>query len=321
MKKHITLIILVTLLVMCGRVFAQDNKTEEAPADSTMTAEELSEFSREQVEYDSGSKRDPFGSLVPKQAEEGQKIKGLLNFEKAKLSGVVNADDDKYALVIDADGFGHVLREGYMVYGGYVTAITDDSVHLHIVKYGRAMSIVLSFETSKSTIIGSEEEGNVVKKPGINITYDQSFQQQKSIVLEDIVIPSLGMKTLEERWFGTSVSLPETDDTKEEAANNVQSFSLFDPPHDSWIKTPYELNWTNYTGNDINYILIVDDDSEFNPPHIVLEQVRESSYLIVDDMQLPANKQLFWKVVAVDGEGVKHESRQQLMTFKVEGNK
>ena len=321
MKNHITHILLALFIVMCGGAFAQDKKAEPAAADSTMSTEELSKFSRDKVDYDSGNKRDPFGSLVPKQAEEGQKIKGLLDYEKAVLSGVVNADDDKYALVVDGDGFGHVLREGYMVYGGYVTAITDDSVHLHIVKYGRAMSIVLRFETAKSTITGTEEDGNVVKKPGINITYDQSFQQRKSIRLEDITVPSIGMKMLEEKWFGSSAALPVADDRLDDASDTGRSFSLFDPPNDSWIKTPYELNWTNYTGHDIKYILIIDDDSEFSPPHIVLEQVKDSSYLIVDDMQLPANKQLFWKVVAVDGEGVEQPCRQQQMTFKIEGNK
>ena len=170
MKILLVLIIMVFPAVSNHDACAQQKAASPAPSDSVETADDLASFSRTQPVYDPEGKRDPFGSLVPKEEEEGKKIKGLLNYEKAQLKGIVKTESDTYALVMDADNFGHVLREGYMVYGGYVTAITEDSVYLHIVKYGRALSIILRLETSKSTIVTEEAGEIVVKKPGINVT-------------------------------------------------------------------------------------------------------------------------------------------------------
>ncbi|MCD6307882.1 MAG: hypothetical protein J7M24_02665, partial [Candidatus Latescibacteria bacterium] len=139
-------------LIPAGVVHAQpkDAKARKAQADTVRTEENPLDYSKPVHTYNAGGKRDPFETLVPgddnMKAEE--KIKGLFNYERATLKGVVSSSLDSYALVADADGFGYVLREGYRVFGGYVTKITDDSVHLHIVKYGRSMSIIMRLESS-----------------------------------------------------------------------------------------------------------------------------------------------------------------------------
>ena len=209
-----------------------------------------------------------------------------------------------------------------MVYGGYVTAVTDDKVSLHIVKYGRAMTIILSLESSKSTVVAEEDGEKVIRRPGINIYYEPSSQSRREIEIRDVVVPSLDTKTLDEAWSGASGGLPVIDDTKDESgADEGRSFSLFNPPDNSWIKLPFEMNWTSYPGKDITYTLTIDDDPDFKAPHSVMEQVRTSSYLLVEDMNLPVNKQLFWKVVAVDEAGNTYPSRQSSISFKITGNK
>lgn len=326
-----TVLMFVFLIVPFGGSNAQEKEKPAAPPDSSsgvrsdaagMTVEELKSFTRKQAVYDSQGKRDPFGSLAPKEVEEGKKIKGLLNYEKVVLSGIVRTGDDKYALVIDADKFGHVLREGYMVYGGYVTAITEDKVYLHIVKYGRAMTIILSLESSKSTVVAEEDGETVVRRPGINIYYEPSTQSRREIEIQDVVVPSLHTKTLDEVWFDSNGSFPDIDDTEDKTGSDeVQAFSLFNPPDDSWIKLPFEMEWTSVAEKGISYTIMIDDDPDFSAPHSVMEQVHTSSYLLVEDMNLPVDRQLFWKVVAVDESGNEYPCRQTSMSFKITGNK
>ena len=311
---------LFVLFISVGRACAQD-KSAAAPPDSAKTDEEATGFTREQMLYKSDGKRDPFGSLVPVEPEAGKTLKGLFNYERAELRGIVKTGDDIYALVIDANNFAHVLREGYMIYGGYVTSITDNSVFLHIVKYGRSMSIVLSLESSKSTVVSEEDDEMIVKKPGITISYKQSSQPQKKIHIEDILLPSTETKTLDELWFGGKSSLPVVRKSFDTTGDQpLTSFSLFAPPRNSWIKLPYEMNWTDGSGEGVTYIITIDDEQEFNAPHVVMEQVRDSSYLIVEDMDLPLNRQLYWKVVAVDESGNEKLCRQSFLTFKIAGN-
>ena len=316
-----TIVMLIILIVPSWGIYAQEKNAPAAPTDSTATGE-LTSFTREQPVYDSQGKRDPFGSLAPKEVEEGKKIKGLLNYEKAVLSGIVRTSDDMYALVIDSDGFGHILREGYMVYGGYVTAITEDSVYLHIVKYGRAMTIILSLESSKSTVIAEEDGEKVVKRPGINIYYGPSNQNRRGIEIQDIIVPSLRTRTLEEEWFGSVGGLPTIDDTENNFGNDGdRSFSLFNPPDSSVIKLPFEMKWTKYDGKGSSYRILIDDEPGFNTPHILVEQVGASSYLIVDEINLPVDRQLFWKVIAIDESGNEYPCRQSYLSFKIAGNK
>ena len=300
---------------------AQQENTKKSQADSTAQAVDPTDFSRTLPQYDSGGKRDPFNSLAPKTVEDEDKIKDLFNYDNAELRGIVKSDIDIYALVIDADGFAYVLREGYMVYGGYVTQITDDSVYLHIVKYGRAMSIILRLETSKSTIIAEEAGEQSIKKPGINIIYEKSLKPQRNIRIEDIVVPSTNTKTIDEQWFGKKRELPVIDITAQMAQDTgYYSFSLFDPPSDSWITLPYLLRWTDYSGEKITYKLIIAGDAEFTNPILLREGIDSSSYLIIESMNLPLNTELFWKVTAVNSSGEEIMCRQTFLSFKIKGN-
>jgi hypothetical protein len=99
------------------------------------------------------------------------------------------------------------------------------------------------------------------------------------------------------------------------------SFSLYDPPGDSWIKLPHLLKWTTLNGGDLTYMLIIDDDSNFKPPSILQEKIGETSYLLIDDMNLPLNRKLFWKVIAIDRAGNERPCRQSYLSFKIAGNK
>ncbi|MCE5251012.1 pilus assembly protein PilP [bacterium] len=322
MKTVMVLIILVFQTALSQDVCAQA-KTPASPApDSTVKAEGLTDFTRSAPVYDAQGKRDPFGSLAPAEVEENKKIKGLFNYEKAKLQGIVKTDDDIYALVLDADGFGHVLRVGYMVYGGYVTDITDDSVRIHVVKYGRSISVDMFLESSKSTVLVEQDEKNVIKRPGIDIVYETGSQPQKTIRIEDIVIPSLSTKTLEEKWLSTSGEFPVVEQqTESTSKENVKAFSLYDPPDDSWIRLPHVLKWSRYDGDSVTYILLVDDNPDFGPPNIIREKVRETSYILIEDMELPLNKKLYWKVIALDSSGIELPCRQSCLSFRIAGNK
>ena len=322
MKTVMMLIVLVFSIVTYQITYAQNKTAASSSADTTARAEDLTDFSRSIPVYDSGGKRDPFNSLAPKTSvDDEQKIKGLFNYEDAELRGIIKTDIDTYALVIDADGFAHVLREGYMVYGGYVTQITDDSVYLHIVKYGRALSIILRLESSKSTVISENAGEEVIKKPGINIVYEKSIRPPESIRIEDIVIPSLNMKTLDEQWFGRKSTLPVAERSSAVSQDLIaDSFSLYEPPPESWISLPYVLNWTDYKGTGTTYNLIIADNSDFNTPILSREKIDSSSYLLSDTMGLPQNRELFWRVYAVDPSGNEIPCRQTYLSFKIKGN-
>ncbi|MBN1294490.1 MAG: hypothetical protein JXB48_21815 [Candidatus Latescibacteria bacterium] len=321
MRKQLLLIALIFTFAMHQMPQAQQETTKKTQADSTVQADDLSDFSRTLPQYESGGRRDPFGSLAPKVTEDEDKIKDLFNYEGSELRGIVKSDIDTYALVIDSDGFAHVLREGYMVYGGYVTQITDNSVYLHIVKYGRALSIILRLETSKSTVIAEEAGDQVIKRPGINIIYEKSMRPQRDIRLEDIVVPSINTKTIDEQWFGKKNVLPVLDrSTAITQEIEYDSFSLFDPPSESWITLPYLMNWTDYSGERVAYKLIIADNSDFTKPVLIREEIESSSYLLIESMDLPSNTLLFWKVIAINKSGSEILSRQTFLSFKIKGN-
>lgn len=322
MKKVMMLIVLVLYIVTYQAIYAQKKNSAQAAADTTAKAEDLTDFSRIIPVYDSGGRRDPFSSLAPKkEIGDRKKIKGLFNYVEAELRGIVKTDIDTYALVVDSDGYAHVLREGYMVYGGYVTQITDDSVSLHIVKYGRALSIILRLESSKTTVSYENTGEKIIKRPGINVVYEKTVRPAERISIEDISIPSLNMKTLEEQWFGSDGKIPAADKTSAARSLTADSFSLFDPPPESWISLPCVLNWTDHKNPGITYNLIIADNSDFNNPVLVRGKIDSSSYLLIDKMELPTNRELFWKVYAVDSSGDEIPGRQAYLSFKIKGDK
>ena len=325
MKTILMLIVFMFSSMLSHETCAQataNTSSETVAADSTMQAEELIEFSRPALKYDSAGKRDPFGTLLPDEVETEEKVKDLFEYEDASLSGIIRTDIDTYALVVDAVGYSHILREGYMVLGGYVTSITDESVYLHIVKYGRTKTIILRLPSSKSTIITEVDGEKVIKKPGIDVTYEQSLHQPRDIRIDDVTIPSENTVTLEEQWFGKKNVLPEREESKLSTKDSSRdSFSLMYPPEGSWVKLPYNLNWTNYENDIEKYRVIVDDSSDFDEPFFLVDEVTASSYLLVAEMGLPLNKKLFWKIIAVDTSCNEIPCRQIHLSFVINGNK
>ncbi|MFC1692390.1 hypothetical protein ACFL1R_02670 [Candidatus Latescibacterota bacterium] len=327
--KPFIIILFISLIPLPGadaQVKAGGTETKKSLTDSAQVVlEDSLLYSRPVTVYDSGGKRDPFKSLAPKPVETGKKIKGLFNYDNASLKGIIKTEDDIYALVVDENEAGHVLREGYRVFGGYVTRITDDTVYLHIVKYGRAMSIVMRMETSKATIIEEVTGGeSYVKKPGINIIYRQSDTPDSEILIEDVYVPSLDIKTVDEEWFGESGTSPFSDKAEKESdqsegSETMGAFSLIDPPDNSWITLPYELDWTTMIGNGIRYSIFIDDNTDFSSPFFIKEEIKTSAFLLDEETEFPANKKLFWKVIAHDASGEQVSCRRTDMSFRVTG--
>jgi hypothetical protein len=265
-------------------------------------------FSRPTYIYNSGGKRDPFGSLVPEQVKEDQKIKGLFNYEKATLQGIVNTDSSRYAFVIDGDKYGHVLREGDKVLGGNVTQITADAVYFHIVKYSRPMTIIMRLEAARSTIISKEEEDIVVRKPGINLSYETGSTPSKTISIENVVVPSLNTKTVEEVWFGG-----EAKKAEEPIAEGINT--LFDPPDNASIGLPHLFRWTK-SPDDSLYTLIICGDRDFTTPLLVKEGLNTSSFLMEENTSLPFNRTLYWKIMVTYKSG-KIASSLNILSFRI----
>jgi len=317
----------ITSLTTAGDAQAQAKtaQTEQAQADTAKAEENPLDYSRPVYTYDTGGKRDPFETLVPgsddMRAEE--KIKGLFNYERATLKGIVSSPDDRYALVTDADGFGYVLREGYRVFGGYVSKITDDAMHLHIVKYGRSLSIIMRLESSRSTVIVEESDGrSTIQKPGITIDYTKNGEAGSGLRVDEVAAPTLSTRTLEEQWFGTGEK--ETGSDAGSAAGDetteVRVFSLIDPPDGTWIELPYVLDWTVCEGDSVSYTLVIDDNRDFSSPLVEKDAIVTSSHLVERDEALPVNTQLYWKVIARDGSGAETTCVRTDMSFKIIGN-
>jgi len=325
MKIIFSIILIFVLLMPVTDVALQEKSTQSGDSTSTdETVEDQSDsllYTRPNYIYETLEKKDPFESLVPEEkGEERKTIKGLFVYEDAQILGIVNSKKDLYALVEGENGESYVLRVGDRVFGGYVSQITDDAVYLHIVKYGRSMTIILRLESSILTVI-EERNGEIsVKKPGINISYEEDTFSPGEFIIEEVFVPSPHIKTIEEEWFGTKEETPE----KESASTQIDesgSFYLIDPHDNSWVKLPYIFNWTKAAEENINYSLVIDDNSDFESPVFVKEGINVSSYLLNDETKLPLNKELFWKVIAVDQSGKRLNLKQTYMSFKIIGQK
>jgi len=298
-----------------------DSKTG-AEAEKQEPEEDAADYTRKKLDYNPGGKRDPFESLAPKMIEDDKKVKGQFNYEGASLKGIVNTESDAYALAVDSDGFGHVLRKGYRIFGGYVTDITDDGVHLHIVKYGRSLTIIMRLESSKTTIVEENDTGeSLIQKPGITIQYrkDAELAEDPTVTIEEVVIPSPYTKTVEEVWFGQKGRETKNtgDSGKQEDSKPAIAISLIDPFDKAEISIPYVLDWTTIKGNGVTYCVVVDDSADFSSPVLVRDGVKTSSLVLDEDTRLPADVPLFWKVTAHDGSGAAFLSRRADMTFTV----
>jgi len=293
---------------------------------TTVSEEEALKYSRPVFRYESKGKRDPFASLAPRTTgEEEKKIKGLFNYEGASLKGIVSTGDDTYALVVDSDGYGYVLRKGYRIFGGYVTDVTADAVHFHIVKYGRSMDIIMRLSSSKSTVIEERESGeSLIQRPGITVQYGENVTGVESgpgVSVEEVTVPSADTKTVEELWFGEGVG-EETGNAGDRSctARMRRNFSLIDPPDGALITLPYVLDWTRAKGDGVVYTLIIDDDADYSSPLLVKENIETSSYVLGEDpadSALPEDTELFWRVTARDAAGNESACRRDDVSFKI----
>ena len=278
--------------------------TEAAAGDSAKAEENPLAYTRPVFIYEPGGKRDPFNSLVPKEIKDEKKIKGLFNYEKAVLKGIVHTDTDAYALAVDGDNYAHVLRKDDRVFGGYVTDITDDSVYLHIVKYGRAMSIILRMETAKQTVKSSDEGVNVVKRPGINLSFEPGQSSGNILTVEDVVVPSIETRTVEEVWFGP-------DSGENGPADSSGACMLISPPDSSVILLPHVFRWTKAEGDSL-YTLVFSEDREFASQLVVKEGLTGTTYLLESDPGLKPGSLYYWKIIALKRTGKWVNSRNHL---------
>ncbi len=325
---HIFIIILFFSMIQVPQACAQEKNT--AAKDSVTASGAVDEkadsllYTRPEFKYETMGRKDPFKTLVPKEADtEGKVIKDLFNYENAVILGIINSDKDSYSLVEDENGASYVLRQGERVFGGFVTEVTENAVYFHIVKYGRAMTIIMRLESSKLTFFEERDGKSVIKKPGINISYERGVLGKNEVLIEEVTVPSTKIKTMEEEWFGPKEEFSNVlkDDSDTGQVEEKGSFFLTGPPDNSWIKLPYKMDWTNAEEENIYYSLIIDDDSDFNSPIFAKDGISASSYLMNDEMELPANKKLFWKIIAVDSSGRYSGSMQSFMSFKIIGQK
>ena len=317
-------LLLVLLTATFYPAYAQKklDAVEKAVADSAASVNDPLAFERSVLEYESRGNRDPFESLAPDDKGEGEdKLKGLFNYEGSILRGIVSTDNDIYALVSDQDNYSYVLRKGYRVFGGYVTDITEEAVHFHIVKYGRSLSIRMRLASSKSTVFDEHENGSsLIQKPGIKVEYmksDSPVSDEPVIRIEDVIVPSLETKTVEEVWFGVDNESPPVPEKSADTGHDIAFFTLFDPPNGSDITIPYVLNWTSLEGSGVRYSLIIDDNADFSSPIFVEENIQVSSCVIGDQIEFPTGVKLYWKVNAIDSAGAKVECRSTNMSFTI----
>ena len=325
-------IVTLTILFYAGmNVFSQQAvfaQQEQPPADSATVAEEVAvesaadtvvvdipdslQFSRPQYRYQSSGRRDPFESLVPEEIDDENRIKQLFDYENSTILGVVHSEEDPYVLLLDNADNSYVLRVGDRVLGGYVTQITDGAVYLHIVKYGRAMNIILRMESSRYTVIEEQAGVTSLKKPGINIIYESEPVTAQGVVVEEVTVPLTDVRMVEDVWFG--------DDA---GGYSPQGISVGDiipvyPAAGAQTELPCQFDWS--IPNDVGtFTLIIDDTPDFSSPLVVVQNIVTNSYTISRELGLPVNLTLYWRVTSVSDSGIQHISEPEIMSFTISG--
>lgn len=282
----------------------ETDATTSAAVDSTEAKEDPLAYTRPVFTYDPGGKRDPFNSLVPRESKEEKKIKGLFNYEKATLKGIVNTDRGACALVVDGDGYSHVLRKNDRVFGGFVTDITDGAVYLHIVQYGRSMTIILRMETVRQTVRASDQGLSVMKRPGIDLSFGPATGSGDIVPVEDVVVPSLETRTVEDIWFG-----PVSGESAPSGESGVST--LIAPPDSAVVLLPQVFRWTRAEGDSL-YTVVFSEDREFTTQLVVREGLTGTNCLLDRDAGLEPGKQYYWKVIALKRSGKWINSRNHL---------
>lgn len=292
--------------------------TANAPADS------LLDYQRPMYRYESGSARDPFESLAPSvrpgdEEEASKQIRDLFSYEESEVLGIVSSGDDQYALAQDANDLSYVLRAGDRVYGGYVTDITDSAVYLHIVKYGRSMTIILRMGTSKYTEIVESGETTEVTKPGISVSYREGNTDGGDLIIGDVTLTSPYVRTIEEEWYGRISTLPGAETTGGTGSTTAGMFFLSDPPPGSQVALPEIVDWTEAPGDGVTYTLVIDDDPDFTSPVLEVQGITATSFLLRETDGLPVDTMLYWTVRAYDAAGAVMAPYEDMMTFRIVG--
>jgi hypothetical protein len=284
------------------------DEDEAKAAEDSVAAEDPLNYTRPEYSYSPEGRRDPFVSLVPEQNKDEKKIKGLFNYEKATLRGIVNTDGDIYAMVVDADNYAYVLRENDAVFGGYVTKITDNTLQLHIVKYGRAMTIILRMETAKKTLMAQEQDGAVVRKPGITVAWGEGNESGVGMTIGDVSVPTLETRTIEDSWFGNRKR--GTD-----RGVNSSPYLLLTPVDNTEVNLPIVLRWTK-SPQDSLYTIVIAGDRDFSTPIFVKEGIKGSSFLLDANPSTESRGPLYWKMIVMQKSGETYTSRN-ILSFRI----
>lgn len=147
--RYIRLLILLALAlpVAAGSQTAQGNAS---PQDTASQSDEPKRPSvrREQIEYQSQGRRDPFQPLI-EEKDEGEEELPLLKIEDAVLVGIMKGPTGAMALVKDAEQRTYVLHEGSKIKNGYLSRVKSDAAIFHINKYGRFRTVELELKSEK----------------------------------------------------------------------------------------------------------------------------------------------------------------------------
>lgn len=101
---------------------------------------------RKRVDYNPGTKRDPFAPLVDRQ-DMTFGAAPLPLFENLNLVGILKDEQGNRALLEDEIGFGYILMAGDRIRNGYVISVEDDRATFHIEEYGGFQIMVLELNT------------------------------------------------------------------------------------------------------------------------------------------------------------------------------
>jgi hypothetical protein len=101
---------------------------------------------RRKVQYDPGTRRDPFAPLTDKR-DMTFGLAPLPLFENLKLVGILKDEQGNRALLEDEIGFGYILMAGDRIRNGYVISVEEDKATFHVEEYGGFQIMVLELNT------------------------------------------------------------------------------------------------------------------------------------------------------------------------------
>jgi hypothetical protein len=174
--------------------------------------------------------------------------------------------------------------------------------------------------SSRYTVIEESDGFATIRKPGINIEYEQGPLSTKGVIIEEVTVPLGTVRTVEEEWFGTRDPIYNqlaTNNAKEQSGS-IGAVTLLEPQRESWIRLPYILDWTS-PEDVISFILTIDDTPEFSSPLLIKEELTTSSFLLNSSLGLPKNLDLFWRIDAIDISGGRYACQPDSMSFKIIG--